>query len=141
MDDLGKRIAAARAYAGLSPETLADSISLTAAAIHRIEAGLEKLPEEERWSVIRAVSAATDCPIAFFTTDFASLDAGVPPEQKLARLEGQVDNALRRMDEVIREAKDQMNRGKDQLDRFIEHQAPDHDLLLRIAEHLGVPAR
>ena len=138
-DDLGKRIAAARAYAGLSAETLADSINLTPTAIQRLEAGIEKLAEGDRWAVIKAVSGATSCPVAFFTADFESMESDTPPEAKLAELERTVKEALARMDDVVREAEEQMTRGKTQLDRFIEHQAPDRALLRAIAEHLGIP--
>jgi transcriptional regulator with XRE-family HTH domain len=137
-DDLGKRIAAARAYAGISQEVLADGISLTIHAIQRLEAGVEDLSESDRWSVIRAVAASTRLPDAFFTADFDTLAHDEPPEQKLDRLEHKIDAALKRMDDVVAEAENQMTRGKEQLDRFIAAQEPDRDLLRRVAAHLDV---
>jgi len=138
-DDLGRRIAAARAYAGLSAESLADSINMTPTAINRLEAGIEELDGEEYWAVIKNVSAATACPVAFFTTDFASLARGEAPTERLESLEKKIDDALERMNCVADEADQQMARGKEQLDRFIEHQAPDRELLRAIATHLGLP--
>jgi len=135
-DDLGKRIAAARAYAGLSAESLADSINLTPTAINRLEAGVEELDGEEHWAVIKNVSAATGCPVAFFTTDFAALASGEAPSERLERLEQKVDEALSRMDDVVREAENQMTRGKEQLDRFIAAQDADRDTLHRIVAKL-----
>jgi transcriptional regulator with XRE-family HTH domain len=137
-DDLGKRIAAARAYAGISLETLADGISLTPYAIQRIEAGIETLSQGDRRSLVKSVAASTRLPEQFFTVDYAELAAEKAPEDELARLEGKIDTALERMDRVVEEAEGQMTRGKKQLDRFIEVQQPERDLLRRIAEHLGV---
>jgi transcriptional regulator with XRE-family HTH domain len=137
-DDLGKRIAAARAYAGISQEVLADGISLTIHAVQRLEAGVEDLSESDRWSVIRAVAASTRLPDAFFTADFDSLIHDEPPEQKLDRLEHKIDQALERMDQVVAEADRQMTRGKEQLDRFVQAQERDRDLHRKIAEQLGI---
>lgn len=136
--DLGKRIAAARAYADISPETLADSIGLTPHTLQRIEAGLEELSEGDRWAIIRAVATATRLPRQFLTVDFRVLAGAEPPEDKLDRLEAKIDAALARMDDVVKEAENQMSRGKTQLDRFIDAQQPGRDLLKRIAEHLGI---
>lgn len=137
-DDLGKRITAARAYAGLSQETLADGVSLTLHAIQRIEAGVEQLTPGDRRSLIRTVAASTRLPEQFFTVDYSDLAAEKAPEDELARLEAKIDTALERMDRVVEEAETQMTRGKEQLDRFVEVQQPERDLLRRIAEHLGV---
>jgi transcriptional regulator with XRE-family HTH domain len=152
IDDLGKRIAAARGYTGMSIQSLADAVNVTVPALERFEGGLEDLSEGDCWALVKAIAAATRLPEQFFTVDFESLIADEPPEVKLSRLEqradetlslmndmaGVVNEALARMNEVSREADAQMTRGKEQLDRFVEHQAPDHELLVRIAEHLGV---
>jgi transcriptional regulator with XRE-family HTH domain len=137
--DFGKRIAAARAYSGIDLDSLADSLSLSPHALHRIEAGLEDLDETQRWGLIKAIAAATRLPEQFLTVDFDSLATDEPPERKLDQLEAKIDAALARMDEVVAEAEGQMTRGKKQLDRFIEHQQPERDLLRRIAEHLNIP--
>jgi transcriptional regulator with XRE-family HTH domain len=137
-DDLGKRIAAARAYAGISQEVLADAISLTLHAVQRIEAGVEELKEGDRWSPHHTEAAATRLPEQFFTVDFEDLQADRAPEDRLSALEQKIDTALARMDQVVVDAEGQMTRGKTQLDRFIEHQKPERDLLRRIAEHLDV---
>lgn len=137
-DDLGKRIAAARAYAGISQDGLADSISVSKHALQRIEAGLEEFGESERWALIHAIALATRLPEQFFTVDFTVLKGDEPPEEKLDRLEAKIDAALARMDDVVKEAENQMSRGKEQLDRFIDAQQPERDLLRLIAEHLGI---
>lgn len=137
-DDIGKRIAAARAYAGIDVESLADAISLTPPLVRRIEAGLQDLPEGDKWSMIHAVAGATRLPEQFFTVEWSTLAGAAPPEDRLAQLERLVRVALSQMDRVVAEADAQMSRGKGQLDRFIEHQAPDRDLLRKIASHLGI---
>jgi transcriptional regulator with XRE-family HTH domain len=96
-DDLGKRIRAARAYAGLSQETLADGISLTLHAMQRIEAGVEQLAEDDRRSLVRGVAASTGLPEQFFTVDYASLAAEEAPEEELSSLGA----ALERIDLVL----------------------------------------
>jgi transcriptional regulator with XRE-family HTH domain len=140
-DDIGKRIAAARAYAGIDVESLADAISLTPPLVRRIEAGLQDLPEGDQWSMIHAVAGTTRLPEQFFTVEWTTLVGVAPPEDRLAQLERTVAAALVRMDRVVAEAESQMTRGKKQLDRFIEHQAPDRELLRKIAEHLGIPSQ
>jgi len=138
-DDIGQRIAAARAYAGLSREALADSLGLTPAALQRLEAGVTDLRVEQQWGMLSAVAEATRVPLQAFTTDFGVLDGTMPPDERLSQLEAKIDQALARMDDVAKEADFQMTRGKEQLDRFIETQQSDRDLLRRIAEHVGVP--
>lgn len=130
-DDLGKRIAAARCYAGIDLDGLADSIGMTPPALQRIEAGLEKLSETERWALLRAVATSTRLPEQFFTVEFENLTAERPPEQELERLERKIDRALDRLSVVIEEA-------ETQLTRFIEHQEADRELLGLIAQHLGI---
>jgi transcriptional regulator with XRE-family HTH domain len=137
-DDLGKRIVAARAYAGINLEGLADSISVSTTALQRVEAGLEEYGESERWALIRAIALATRLPEQFFTADFAALKGDESPEQKLDRLERKIDQALARMDDVVQEAENQMTRGKEQLDRFVESMGGDRDLLQRIAARLDI---
>ncbi len=138
-DDIGRRISAARAYAGLSVEALADSIGLKHEVLQRLEAGAEVLTEEEWWGIVRNVGAITRVPVQAFSVEFGTLDGTQPPEVRLTQLEEKIDEALARMDEVAEEADRQMTRGKEQLDRFIETQQSDRDLLRRIAEHVGVP--
>ena len=138
MNDLGKRIRAARAYAGINQENLADSTGISPHTIQRVEAGLEEFGESERWSLIHAIAQATRLPEQWFTVDFDSLAREEAPEDKLGRLEGKVDAALARMDQVVAEAENQMTRGKQQLDRFIETQTSDRDLLHQIARRLDI---
>ncbi len=137
-DDLGKRVAAARAMASIDRDTLADSTGMTSHVLQRIESGLEDLDDSGRRAIIGVVAAATRLPEQFFTVDYWALDRDTPPEDKLNTLERKIDMALARMDEVVREAEGQMTRGKDQLDRFIEVQARDREIMRRVAAHLGI---
>lgn len=97
MNDLGKRISAARAYAGIDRETLADGVSLTPTGIQRLEAGLDELTDSERRSTIRQIAAATRLPEQFFTVDYAALARETPPERKLER----IDTALASIDDRL----------------------------------------
>lgn len=139
MNDLGKRIKAARAYAGISQENLADSISISHHALQRIEAELDQADGSERWALIHAIAQATRLPEQWFTADFEALPREQPPEEKLDRLERKIDSALERMGSVADEADRQMTRGKEQLDRFIETQQTDRHLLREIAKRLDIP--
>lgn len=134
--DIGKRITAARAYAGIDVEGLADAVGLSAPLLRRIEAGLEDLREGDWWSTIHAVAGTTRLPEQFFTVEWDTLAGAAPPEDRLAELEEKVNVALARMDRVVAEAEAQMTRGKEQLDRFIEAQGPDRAMLYRIAAKL-----
>jgi ribosome-binding protein aMBF1 (putative translation factor) len=69
--DFSRRVRAARAYADISRATLADGLTLTKAALERLEAGLNNLTEEEATTVVRELSKATRLPEAFFTGDYA----------------------------------------------------------------------
>jgi transcriptional regulator with XRE-family HTH domain len=138
-EDLGKRIAAARAYRGMELASLADAINVTPAVLQRLETGLEDLDEGAEWALLEVVAGATRLPTQFFTVDFQALPNEGAPTSRLERLEQKVDEALERMDGVVREADGQMTRGKDQLDRFIETMGPDRDLLQKIARRLDIP--
>jgi transcriptional regulator with XRE-family HTH domain len=85
--DLGKRISAARAYAGIDRETLADGLSLTPTGIQRLEAGLDELSDSDRRSTIHQIATATRLPEQFFTVDYAELAAETPPERKLEHID------------------------------------------------------
>jgi transcriptional regulator with XRE-family HTH domain len=93
-NDLGKRITAARAYAGIDRETLADGVSLTPTGIQRLEAGLDELTHDERRSTIQQIAAATRLPEQFFTVDYAELAGETTPERRL----DQLDATLKSMD-------------------------------------------
>lgn len=72
-DDLGRRIRAARAHAGLSRETLAASLNFPMARLERFEAGVDE-PGDDRQKNIAELADATRLPASFFTGDFDSLD-------------------------------------------------------------------
>jgi transcriptional regulator with XRE-family HTH domain len=139
VEELGKRIAAARAYRGMDVASLADAVRLTPTVLQRFEVGTEDLGEEAQRALLEAVADATRLPIQFFAVDFQSLPDEGPPSSRLAALEAKVDEALLRMDRVVAEADAQMTRGKEQLDRFIETMGPDRELIRKIAAHLGIP--
>jgi transcriptional regulator with XRE-family HTH domain len=70
MPNLGRRIRAARAHAGISRETLAESLSFSAARLERLEAGIDEPSDGERYDVIRELADATRLPTGFFTSDY-----------------------------------------------------------------------
>lgn len=137
-EDFGRRLRAASAYAGLTVEQVADALGMTPAALGRVEAGAEKLEDDERRALMGAVARVTGLPEAFFTISLAQLVGEEIPEAIVAGLSRKIDEALARMDLVIAQAEAQMTRGKEQLDRFIAHQHEDRDLWRRIAEKVGV---
>jgi transcriptional regulator with XRE-family HTH domain len=98
--ELGKRIAAARAYAGWERDTLADGIGMTPATLQRIETGDEALEigDTQFWSVVQAVAATTRLPTQFFTLDFSTFPEDGPPE---ARLEQRIEPLLDHLERVL----------------------------------------
>jgi hypothetical protein len=68
--DLGKRVRAARAYAGISRATLVDGVSLTKPGLERLEAELNNLTQDEADGIVREIAKATRLPEQFFTADF-----------------------------------------------------------------------
>ena len=94
MDDLGKRISAARAYAGINRTTLADGLTISKPALERLESGLEVPEGSERRSKIKDLAIATQLPEQFFTADYAELAAETSPERRLDDL----DETLRSLD-------------------------------------------
>jgi ribosome-binding protein aMBF1 (putative translation factor) len=70
MPSLGRRVRAARAHAGISRDTLAESLSFPAARLERLEAGVDEPTSEEMPTVIRELATATRLPEQFFTADF-----------------------------------------------------------------------
>jgi transcriptional regulator with XRE-family HTH domain len=94
MDDLGKRISAARAYAGINRTTLADGLTISKPALERLESGLDVPEDSERRSLIKNMAIATQLPEQFFTVDYAELAAETSPEHRL----DQLDETLRSID-------------------------------------------
>lgn len=75
MPSLGRRVRAARAHAGISRDTLAESLSFSSARLERLEAGIDEPDSETRMAeVIGELADATHLPASFFTGDFGSLD-------------------------------------------------------------------
>lgn len=73
MPSLGRRIRAARAHAGISRDTLADSLSFSAARLERLEAGLDEPSDEQLSTIIKELADATGLPERFFTGDYDTL--------------------------------------------------------------------
>jgi transcriptional regulator with XRE-family HTH domain len=73
MTNLGRRIRAARAHAGISRETLAESLAFTVGRLERLEAGVDEPSGREREDVIRELADATRLPTRFFTVDYDQL--------------------------------------------------------------------
>jgi hypothetical protein len=90
MDDLGRRIAAARAYAGeIGRAELAARISSTEDAIKQLEAGVPHLDETTRVVVIKAIADACGLPYAFFTVNWEEMP-DLLPQAASADLEARV---------------------------------------------------
>ncbi len=139
--ELGRRIRSARAYAGITAQTLAAGMSTDLNALERLEAGIQPLDPAARRTVITIVSQQTGCPEQFFTADFSALDGEEPPESKLDRLERKIDVALAAMDSVVAEAREQMTRGGQQLDRFMGVQGGAEGRMVRMERMLAQLAR
>ncbi len=137
--DLGRRIAAARAYTGMSVQSLADAVNVTVPALERFENDLADLSEDDRWALLCAIANATRLPTQFFTVDFATLPDEGPPSLRLAALEGKVESGLEEARRIGQEAQATMDQGKDQLQQFLAAMEPDRDLIRQIAAHLGIP--
>jgi transcriptional regulator with XRE-family HTH domain len=79
--ELGKRVRAARAYAGLSQEELADKVELSQPTLARIEKG----ERQARWIEIMGIAEVTGIPRIWFTGDLPpSVDM---PSEALERIE------------------------------------------------------
>ncbi|HTA73318.1 MAG TPA: hypothetical protein VK733_03545 [Gemmatimonadaceae bacterium] len=109
-NDLGNQIPAARAYAGISRSTLADSISVSTHALQRIEAGLEEYGESERWALIHAITLATRLPEQFFTVDFAQLEREESPESRIAQYEALIERSLDELARLLEPRQDDKER-------------------------------
>jgi transcriptional regulator with XRE-family HTH domain len=91
MDDLGKRISGARAYAGITRKTLADGLTISKAALERLERGLDVPEGDERRSKIKDLSSVTGLAEPFFTVDYAKLAVEPPPERKLEHIDATLE--------------------------------------------------
>lgn len=74
MPNLGRRIRAARAHAGISRDALAESLTFSTGRLERLEAGVDEPADDKMPEVIKELAAATRLPASFFTGDFDSLD-------------------------------------------------------------------
>lgn len=93
--EVGRRIAAARAYSGLSLDEMAEALGVSAPTIRRWSNGEEnslgKTAEERQLKADR-VREVTNCPDSFF-------EAGDAPDAR--ELEVRVDDLVRQMDYVL----------------------------------------
>ena len=70
-EELGKRVRAARAYAGLSQEELAEKIQISQPTLARVEKG----ERQARWIEVMGISEVTGLPRIWFSGElFAELD-------------------------------------------------------------------
>ncbi|HET9198215.1 MAG TPA: helix-turn-helix transcriptional regulator [Solirubrobacterales bacterium] len=73
--ELGKRIRAARGYAGVSQEQLGEALGFAGPRMNRLENAGRKtqLSPAEREGIIKTAARVTGLPAEFFTVDFSSL--------------------------------------------------------------------
>jgi transcriptional regulator with XRE-family HTH domain len=69
VQEVARRVCAARAYARMSQKQLATLLGLKVGTMKRIEAGQRPITDDER----RTVAAACEVPEAFFTVGFAAM--------------------------------------------------------------------
>jgi transcriptional regulator with XRE-family HTH domain len=74
-EELGKRVRAARAYAGWSQDELAEKIQVSQPTLARIEKG----ERQARWIEIMGIAEVTGLPRIWFTGELPS-DLDVSPE-------------------------------------------------------------
>lgn len=71
-EELGKRVRAARAYAGLSQDELAEKIQISQPTLARVEKG----ERQARWIEIMGIAEVTGLPRVWFTGELSpDLDA------------------------------------------------------------------
>jgi hypothetical protein len=93
-NDLGKRVAAACAYRGVSRVCLADALNISPFLLERFQAGVDELSNDDGWRLIDAIAGILRLPLEFFTVDFLTLPCEGPPEVRSARLERKVEELL-----------------------------------------------
>lgn len=137
-DDLGRRIAAARAYRSMSVQVLADELGIKAPTVERVELGTETMTDDEAWALLENVARVTDLPTQFFTVDFEQLPSAGSPSTQLGKL-------MERMELVLSRGDRQIIDGRGLIEAFLEHSrrnekrdADDSGLIRRIAAHLGI---
>lgn len=88
MAEMGKRIRAARGYAGLNQPELAELVEISATMLKRIELDQRGLKSYEIRGITERIADVCGLPAQFFTADLAQLEPGwQAPEDQLARLE------------------------------------------------------
>jgi transcriptional regulator with XRE-family HTH domain len=118
--DLGRRIRAARAHAGISRDTLAESLSFPLARLERLEAGLDAPSDDRMGAVIKEIAEATRLPEQFFIEDWGAMKWEIPPGEKLSRLEQKLDDTVELINSVLEDAMVQVGRVAERLDEEIE---------------------
>lgn len=76
-NELGNRLRAARGYAAMSQDELANRLGMSLPTFQRTEMGQRGLKPYEKRALVEAVADETGLPSAFFTVDLAEL--GGPP--------------------------------------------------------------
>lgn len=146
MEDVetGRRLRAARGYAGLDADDVAKALSFSVSTLYRTEAGTRRLTEPEK----KIVADLCSLPLGFFSVDFASdaeraADAADQLRDRLDRLEARVSDVdagprLRNVETQLAELWRTVNRLGDRT-RKLERDARqrDADLLERETEDAG----
>jgi transcriptional regulator with XRE-family HTH domain len=105
IDELAKRLRAARGYAGLSQEGLAAQVGISPATLKRVESGQRSLRRFERQAFIAAVADATGLPVRWFTVDFETLAAPESLSEAVPRdpewFEAKVRDALSALQDAL----------------------------------------
>lgn len=130
---LSKCITAARAYAGLERDTLADGISMTPTGLQRVEAGVGDLSPEEQRTLVENVAFSTGLPEQFFTVDWDVLQPAATRDlgQRIRAARGYTGITQETLVEDLDLTRAQLERIEVGLDE------PDSTLKPRIVEELA----
>jgi transcriptional regulator with XRE-family HTH domain len=93
--ELARRVRAARAYAELTQEDMAERLGVSVVTYKRVEAGKRALGMRE----VRRVSEITRMPLDFFTEDIGSLSAS-GDKQQLQEVRDELGDLVQRLADI-----------------------------------------
>jgi putative transcriptional regulator len=93
MDELARRVRAARSYAGLTQEDMASRLGISIVTYKRLEQGHRSVTLEET----KRISEITQMPLSFFSADLSQMSDPAVAQQQLADVQGKLEHLVDRL--------------------------------------------
>lgn len=96
IEETARRIRAARSYAGLTQEDMAERLGISTVTYKRVEQAKRSVDIRE----LARISEITQMPASFFSLDLSAIDDGAKQRQELEDVEGRISTLVSRLEDL-----------------------------------------